>query len=180
MSDLEEVLQFWFEDIEPRQWWVKDPEFDALVARKFEAQVLRAAHGELFEWRGSANGRLAEILLLDQFSRNIFRDTPGAFAQDPVAVVLTQEAISSGALDELREPERAFLLMPFMHSESALIHQHAEPLFKAYTAAGNYDFERRHKAIIDRFGRYPHRNAILGRQSTPQEIAFLNEPGSSF
>lgn len=118
--------------------------------------------------------------MLDQFSRNIHRDTPRAFAQDGMALVLAQEAVASGVLDQLEPIERAFLLMPWMHSESRLIHVEAERLFKAWAPESNYDFELRHKAIIDRFGRYPHRNAILGRESSVAEVEFLKQPGSSF
>lgn len=178
---MDDVLTFWFQDIQPRQWWVVDPDFDALLRDRFGDLLHRAAAGELFSWRATAAGRLAEIIVLDQFSRNIHRHTPQAFAQDGMALVLSQEAVAAGALAELAEPmERAFLLMPYMHSESPLIHTQAEPLFQEHTPADNLDFERRHRAIIDRFGRYPHRNAILGRPSTPEEIEFLKQPGSSF
>ncbi|MDX1378799.1 MAG: DUF924 family protein, partial [Anaerolineales bacterium] len=115
-----------------------------------------------------------------QFSRNIYRDTPKAFAQDAMAVALTHEAIANGALDELSETERTFLLMPLMHSESRVIHEQAEELFDRYCPKDNADYERKHKAIIDRFGRYPHRNEILGRESTAEEIGFLKQPGSGF
>jgi uncharacterized protein (DUF924 family) len=177
---LEEVLTFWFNEIEPTQWWIHDPAFDALVERRFSGLLQQAAAGELFDWRASPRGRLAEIVVLDQFSRNIHRGTPSAFSQDAAALVLSQEAVAAGALSELGPDERCFLLMPFMHSESRLIHARAEGLFKQFTPERNYDFELRHKAIVDRFGRYPHRNAILGRSSTPEEIEFLTQPGSSF
>lgn len=140
----------------------------------------QATQGELFAWRETAQGRLAEIILLDQFSRNIYRDTPAAFAQDPIAVVLAQEAIAAEAHLQLEKPQVGFLLMPFMHSESAAIHAWAEPLFRKLGTPDTHDFELRHKAIIDRFGRYPHRNTILGRESTAEELEFLRQPGSSF
>lgn len=178
---MDDVLTFWFQAIQPKQWWVAEPEFDALLRERFLDLLHRAAAGELFSWRRTAAGRLAEILVLDQFSRNIHRHTPQAFAQDAMALVLSQEAVAAGALAELTDPmERAFLLMPYMHSESRLIHAQAEPLFEAHTPANNLDFERRHRTIIDRFGRYPHRNQILGRSSTEEEIEFLKQPGSSF
>lgn len=176
----ESVIKFWFEEIEPRQWWVKDPQFDALIASRFATVLQKAAAAELLEWRGTVLGRLAEILVLDQFSRNIHRDTPQAFAQDGIALVLAQEAVSRGVLDDLDAQKRAFLLMPYMHSESPLVHHQAEPLFRLRSAPENYDFELRHKAIIDKFGRYPHRNAILGRTSTAAETEFLRQPGSAF
>ncbi len=175
-----QVLAFWFEEIEPAQWFKKDLAFDALIHDRFLALLESAALGELDGWRSTAKGRLAEIIVLDQFSRNAFRDTPRAFAQDPMAVALTQEAISNGALEALDKTERAFLLMPLMHSESRVIHERALALFNQYTPENNAEYEAKHKAIIDRFGRYPHRNAILGRESTAEEIEFLKQPGSSF
>jgi uncharacterized protein (DUF924 family) len=177
----DEVLAFWFEELEERQWWVKDPALDTLIGERFGDLLERAAQCELWAWRSTARGRLAEIIVLDQFSRNVFRDTPRAFAQDPLALGLAQEAVSTGALTALTAPsERAFLLMPYMHSESAAVHVEAERLFREHAPAGNHDFELKHKVIVDRFGRYPHRNAILGRTSTPDEVAFLQQPGSSF
>jgi uncharacterized protein (DUF924 family) len=176
----EDVLTFWFKEIQPKQWWSADPSFDALIKRRFLNLLQEAAAGELYAWRVSAQGRLAEVLVLDQFSRNIYRGTPSAFAQDAIALVLSQEAVAAKALAELNPDERNFLLMPFMHSESRLVHVQAETLFKQFAAPGSYEFELRHKAVIDRFGRYPHRNAILGRISTEEESAFLTQPGSSF
>lgn len=176
----QEVLKFWFEDIEPKMWWSAAPEFDKLVKDRFLPLLEQAARGELFAWRKEPKGRLAEIIVLDQFSRNVFRNTPAAFAQDAAALVLSQEAVAAGVLEQLSPVERAFLLMPWMHSESRRIHVETERLFREFTPEDNYKFELRHKAIIDRFGRYPHRNNILGRVSTEEEIAFLKQPGSSF
>lgn len=178
-DDAAGVLRFWFEEITPAQWWKVDATFDALVRERFGALLRRAAQGELADWRWGAEGRLAEVIVLDQFSRNIHRGTPQAFAQDPLALCLAQQAVALG-LDRTLAPERRnFLLMPFMHSESKLVHAHAEPLFELGPAE-NLEFERRHRAIVDRFGRYPHRNAILGRPSTPEELEFLQQPGSHF
>ena len=176
----EEVLRFWFGETEPRRWWAVDPQFDELLRRRYQGLWQQAAAGELFEWRASARGRLAEILVLDQFSRNIYRHTPQAFAQDPTALVLSQEAVAAGVPAALEPMERAFLLMPYMHSESRRIHVEAETLFRRFAPQESFEFELRHKAIIDRFGRYPHRNQILGRASTEAEMAFLKQPGSSF
>lgn len=175
-----EVLKFWFEEIEPKKWWSADPDFDALIRQRFEGLFVAAASGELWRWRIEATGRLAEVIVLDQFSRNMYRDSPRAFAQDPMALVLAQEAVAAGALLQLNPVERSFLLLPYMHSESRLIHTMAESLYRDHAPAENFDFESRHKAIIDRFGRYPHRNETLGRQSTPEEIEFLKQPGSRF
>lgn len=174
------ILRFWFEETPPKAWWSVDAEFDRTLAARFGELLCRAAAGELYAWRTDARGRLAEIVVLDQFSRNIHRDTPLAFAQDATALALAQEAVTAGALAQLPPIQRAFLLLPYMHSESRLIHAHAEALYREHAPPENLDFELRHKAIIDRFGRYPHRNAILGRASTPEEIELLRTPGSSF
>ena len=176
----EDVLTFWFKDIDPAMWWRSDAEFDELIRNKHLGLLEQAAKAELAAWRQTARGRLAEIIVLDQFSRNVYRNTPQAFAQDPAALVLSQEALAAGALSELEPIERSFLLLPFMHSESATIHQEAEQLFLKHAPAENYEAELAHKAIIDRFGRYPHRNDVLGRESTQEELAFLKQPGSRF
>jgi uncharacterized protein (DUF924 family) len=176
----EDVLQFWFVEATPAQWWKVDPAFDDLIRQRFSQVHAQAARAELWEWRASPRGRLAEIIVLDQFSRNMYRGTAAAFACDVLALALLQEAVACGADAKLAEPERVFLAMPYMHSESPRIHEVAEAYFRAHTPPGNHQFELRHKAIIDRFGRYPHRNAALGRASTAEELAFLTEPGSSF
>jgi uncharacterized protein (DUF924 family) len=174
------IIDFWFHECDPRQWFTKDPEFDLLIKNRFQTLHDAAARCELSPWRGAAAGRLAEIIVLDQFSRNIHRDTPLAFACDPQSLALAQEAVRAGARHELTPKQKPFLYMPFMHSESPLIHRHAVELFSEPGLEKNLEFELRHKAIIDRFGRYPHRNAVLGRTSTAEELAFLNTPGSSF
>lgn len=175
----QDIINFWFSEISPKQWWNGGDEFDALVKHRFLSTLEQAAEGKLASWRDTAKGRLAEIIVLDQFSRNIYRHSPAAFAQDKMALQLSQEAVAVGALATLNKDQRAFLLMPYMHSESAAVHKEAVLLFKTQ-APNNLDFELRHKAIIDRFGRYPHRNQILGRDSSAEEIEFLQQPGSSF
>jgi uncharacterized protein (DUF924 family) len=174
------VLEFWFEEIDPARWWSKDSAFDTLIGERFGALLARAGRCELYRWRESAPGRLAEIIVLDQFSRNVHRDTAGAFANDPLALALAQEAISAGADRALEAQRRSFLYMPFMHSESLEIHDVAMELFEANGDQSTLEFELRHRAIIERFGRYPHRNAVLGRRSSVAELDFLTEPGSSF
>jgi uncharacterized protein (DUF924 family) len=174
------VLRFWFEEIQPAQWWAKSAEFDRLIAARFQALLAAAGRGELDGWRASPSGRLAEILVLDQFSRNIFRDRPQAFAQDGMALALAQTAVALGADRALEPKRRVFLYLPYMHSESPVIHRVAVGLFAQPGMEANLDFELRHQAIIERFGRYPHRNAALGRESTAEEIEFLKTPGSGF
>lgn len=176
----QEVIAFWFEEIEPVSWWKKDDAFDAQLIERFSEIHTRASRCELFEWRRQPEGRLAEIIVLDQFSRNMFRDTAGAFATDAMSLTLSQEAISCGADQALTPVQRSFLYMPFMHSESLQIHEVAVELFRKNGIQSNLDFELRHKKIIEKFGRYPHRNEVLGRQSTAEEIEFLTRPGSSF
>ncbi|MEJ8565995.1 DUF924 family protein [Elongatibacter sediminis] len=177
----DEVIEFWFsEEIKP-YWWKKDPQFDAQLQRRFGALHRQAASHGLPHWRISPTGRLAEILVLDQFSRNLYRDDARAFAQDEQAVARTREALAAGADTELSPQQRAFLYLPLMHSEDPADHDDAVRLYASDPAlAGNYEFELKHKAIIDRFGRYPHRNEALGRTSTDEERAFLDQPGSSF
>jgi uncharacterized protein (DUF924 family) len=176
----EHILRFWFQEIQPAQWWQVDPAFDELVRSRFGALHEQAKRCELFAWRSTAEGRLAEVIVLDQFARNIHRGTPQAFAADPLALALAQEAVAANVDLALPIEQRAFLYMPYMHSESAAIHAAGEPLMKERAPEGTHDFELKHKAIVDRFGRYPHRNAILGRVSTPEEETFLTQPGSSF
>ena len=174
-----DVLAFWFDEIAPAQWWKVDPAFDALIAERFGTLHAQAVQAELWAWRTTPEGRLAEVIVLDQFSRNLHRGTARAFAADALALGLAQEAVARG--DDLALPpeRRAFLFMPYMHSESRAVHAVAEPLF-AERAPHVLDFEQRHRAIVDRFGRYPHRNGALGRVSTPEELAFLQQPGSRF
>ena len=174
------ILDFWFRQTDPAQWWQKSAAFDALIRDRFGDLHEAAIACELFAWRVSPWGRLAEVIVLDQFSRNIHRDTPRAFAADALALSLAQAAIVVGADNMVPVEQQAFFYLPFMHSESTTIHAIALTLFATPGMASQLKSEVEHKAIIDRFGRYPHRNAILGRTSTPEEIAFLAQPGSSF
>jgi len=175
-----EVIRFWFQETEPKQRFGKDPEFDALIKSRFKSLHNQASKGLLYTWREHPLDALAEIIILDQFSRNMFRDRPQAFAWDTLALVLAQEAVRRKLDGELENTQKAFLYMPFMHSESAEIHEIALYLFDQPGLEDNYNFELRHKEIIDRFGRYPHRNAVLGRKSTTEEQEFLAQPGSGF
>lgn len=179
-AEYEPVLEFWFEALTPAQWWKKDAELDELIAHRYGDLHNRAAAGELFRWRHEPRGRLAEIIVLDQFSRNIYRDTARAFTWDGMALVLAQEAVAHHADQALSPTERSFIYLPYMHSESLAIHDMAVILFKANGLEQNLDFEMRHRNIIARFGRYPHRNDLLGRESTAEEKQFLTQPGSSF
>jgi uncharacterized protein (DUF924 family) len=176
----QDILQFWFVELSAQQRFSKDAVLDTQMRERFGSVLQAASRGELFTWRTTPQGRLAEIVVLDQFSRNIYRDTAAAFAQDAQALTLAQELVASGQDYVLESARRVFAYMPYMHSESPLIHAQAMALFAQPGMEGTLDYERRHKAIIDQFGRYPHRNALLGRVSTPQELEFLRGPGSSF
>ena len=174
------VLDFWFKEIDAKQWWTKSAEFDQLIASRFGSLHAAAARCELHPWRETPPGRLAEIIVLDQFSRNMYRDQPQAFACDALALALAQTAVATQADAVLEIQQRAFVYMPYMHSESPLIHGTAQTLFSQAGLESSLASEQHHKAILDRFGRYPHRNAILGRASTTEELQFLATPGSSF
>ncbi len=168
-----EILNFWFVQTRPSQWWVKDEQFDKRIISQFMAVHAQASRCELYEWRASAAGRLAEVIVLDQFSRNMFRGSGLAFANDALALALAQEAIAAGADQGLNTVERSFLYMPFMHSESLKIHELSVALFESNGVASNLDFALKHQAVIERFGRYPHRNEALGRESTAEELEYI-------
>jgi uncharacterized protein (DUF924 family) len=176
----QQILDFWFDEIDSALWWKKDDSFDALLVERFSDVYKQATRCELFEWRKQPEGRLAEIIVLDQFSRNMFRDTAEAFAYDAMSLTLSQEAVTCGADLELKPQQRAFLYMPFMHSESLQIHEIAVELFRQEDMQNHLEFELSHKRIIEKFGRYPHRNKILGRTSSAEEVESLTRPGSSF
>lgn len=174
------VNHFWFQELSPQDWFRKSATLDERITARFGATLSKAATGALSDWHESPSGRLAEVLVLDQFSRNIHRDSAKAFENDPAALALAATAIDHGADRALTAQQRAFLYMPFMHSESLTDHDTALALYRSLGLQNNLDAEIQHYAIIERFGRYPHRNALLGRESTAAEIAFLSEPGSSF
>ena len=179
-SAIPKILTFWFEEITPQHWFKKDDAFDKELRERFGDYVADALGGRLDQWAQTEDGCLALILLLDQFTRNIHRGTPLSFAGDDMAVALSLRAVKQGYVTETGGARNHFFLMPLMHSEELTIHDQALPLFKTYTNEMTYDYAVRHRDIIEKFGRYPHRNAILGRPSSAEEIAFLEQPGSSF
>ena len=179
LTDSKTVLDFWFVELHPKQHWIKDPKLDDEIKTRFERTLNQAKACELFEWRKNPKGRLAEIIVLDQFSRNIYRGLPESFIADPQALTLAQEAVAGGH-DELEPLEKAFLYMPFMHSESLLIQDQSVRLFENLGNENNLDYAIKHREVIQRFGRFPHRNSILDRPSTVEETEFLKQPGSSF
>lgn len=175
-----EVLDFWFDELSDEQKWIKDPKIDAEIEKRFGRLHTKAAKGELFEWRHEHLGRLAEIIVLDQFSRNIYRDDPRSFISDDMALVLTQEAVAQKAHEGFTQRKKHFLFMPFMHSESLEVQKDGLKYFEELSSEQALKFMHQHMAIIERFGRYPHRNKVLGRKSTDEEKKFLKMPNSSF
>lgn len=194
-----DVLDFWFGELDGdgradeahrKRWWKKDPDFDATIRSKFLDVYERIAGGELEDWRDTAKGALAYVIVLDQFSRNMFRDRARMYAADHLAVTATQDAVARGFDHALGPAERTFLYMPLMHAEELEAQQTCVRLFEqmheqlegaaAASIAGNIDYAKQHRDIVERFGRFPHRNAILDRPTTDEEAAFLTQPGSSF
>lgn len=192
VTQSEAVLTFWFGEIrdEPAyfeeyapRWFVQNADFDQEIVRRFRADYELAAQGQLTHWTETARGGLALILVLDQFPRNMFRNDPRAFATDPLAQQIAEQMIAAGLDRQLRLVERYFVYVPFMHSENRAHQQRSVMLFQQLAEERAYfdtSYAVRHQEVIDRFGRFPHRNTVLGRVSTPEELAFLKQPGSSF
>ncbi|MDC7314549.1 DUF924 family protein [Enterobacter ludwigii] len=169
------VLDFWFSEQSQTKWFERDDNFDAIISDRFTTCWQMACRGELSHWRENILGRLAEIIVLDQFSRNLNRENAHAWAQDGMAMILSQEAILKPEWHQLSVMQRAFLLMPWMHSESAAIHDKATLLFNELGDPSFMQHEQEHRSIILQFGRYPHRNRLLGRTSTTAEKTYLSE-----
>lgn len=194
----DDVLAFWLGDLDEsgrssddvsKRWWLKSETFDAECTQRFASAHAAIEAGELDAWLASPRGRLAYVIVLDQLSRNMFRDDAKMYSADHLAVKAALDAIDAGLDRDLGYHERYFLYMPLMHAEDRALQERCVALFAslgedfpdhADSAAKAKDFAERHRAIVDRFGRFPHRNAILGRESTPEEAAFLKEPGSGF
>jgi len=182
-----EILDFWFGEPPPAErdhWFRKDPAFDAAIRDRFGATISAACAGGFGEWCHDPRGALARVIVLDQFTRNVYRGTPDAFSGDARALATSEDAIDQGFDRRLGAYERWFLYMPFVHSEDRPMQDRAVALFTALAAEAGLDsplsWTKRHAEVIRRFGRFPHRNAILGRASTPEELAFLATPGSTF
>ena len=172
------VLEFWFRGEEERkEWFTKSDAFDEEIRARFLPLHEEAARGELARWKDSPRDCLALIVVLDQFPRNMFRGSPRAFSTDALALEAAKHAVAVGFDKTLNAAERSFVYLPFEHSESLADQETALKLFEGHA---NYEWAHKHWEIVRRFGRFPHRNAVLGRQSTPAEIEFLKEPGSSF
>ncbi|MBD2015052.1 DUF924 domain-containing protein [Microcoleus sp. FACHB-53] len=191
LSPAQEILDFWFGQPDAagygksrKIWFIKNPEFDEEVRSRFFPTYQQAAAGELDSWKASPQACLALIILLDQFPRNLFRGQPQAFATDSQALAYAKHAVANDFDKELLPIQRQFIYLPFEHSEN-LTHQHqCLELFSTLKdepeCVSSVDYAHRHFKVIERFGRFPHRNEILGRESTPEEAEFLKQPGSSF
>ena len=176
----EDVLNFWFVELGPEKWFEKNPALDVAISKHFAATHLFLAHGDLDTWRGSREGHLASIIVLDQFSRNIYRGTPLAFATDWIALREARLAVDEGVDTGAGLHERCFLYLPFEHSEALEDQDRAVELFALLGDERYHDYAVRHREVIRQFGRFPHRNALLGRNSTPEELEYLALPGSGF
>ena len=174
------VRAFWFETLGPEQWFIKDVDVDKKITATFqqlyEELAVRPEHCPIT----TGADALALIIVLDQFPRNMFRDTPRAFATDDVALRLAEEAVAAGLDKTLSARECQFLYMPFQHSEDAAVHVRSIALYEALGLDSVLEFAQRHKQVIDRYGRFPHRNLVLGRCSTKAELDYLEQPGSGF
>ena len=176
----QEILDFWFDKDTRRHWFTESQYLDLKIRTTYERVFRNAVNCELSDWRDTIQGRLAEIIILDQFSRAIFRGKPHAYTQDRMALLLAQEAVRHQSFPFMEARQRQFILMPCMHSENRNIHTTAMGLFQRFGTSKAVRLEAKHKSVIDRFGRYPHRNAILKRQNTPEETAFLKVFPSGF
>lgn len=175
-----EVLRFWFDDLVPEQWFAKNADLDRRITARFaglHAGLTARIPSECWQ---SPDANLAGVIVLDQMSRNMFRGSPKSFASDPAALMLASAGIASGHDLGFGPERRCFLYLPFEHAESLAVQERSVTLFTSLGNANWSDYAVRHRDVIARFGRFPHRNEVLGRSSTPEELAFLREPGSSF
>ncbi|HEU0016998.1 MAG TPA: DUF924 family protein [Methyloceanibacter sp.] len=179
-ASIDEILHFWFKELSRKDWFRKDEALDSTIASRFGAIYHDLRAGVPASWLDTPEGVLAAILVLDQFPRNMFRGDARAFATDEVALELAKRAIGEGWDIKLTRDQRVFLYMPFQHSEDRDEQARGIALYAMLGKPANLDFALRHQAVVDRFDRFPHRNAILGRPSTEEERSFLTEPGSSF
>jgi uncharacterized protein (DUF924 family) len=177
MLGYQDVIHFWFNECTPEDWFGGKAEFDARLAARLRETHAHVAAGEGFTWRVTPEGRLAEVIVLDQFSRQLHRGEARAFATDGMALVLAQEAVAGGHDLQVPPDWRAFFYMPYEHSESLVVHEEADRLFVAFGDENMLQYERDHAEVLRRFGRFPKRNAALGRETTPEEAAYLAEIG---
>ena len=176
-DEARDVLDFWFSTLTPEQWWCRDDVVDKEVTARFAGLYARLATEVSRRWLSSPLGRLAAVIALDQFPRNMFRDDPRAYDTDEMALQIARDTIAAGDNQRLTREQRSFLYMPFQHSEDRAVQAESVALFKALGDANQTDFAEKHKEIVDRFGRFPHRNDVLDRETTPEEKEFLKQPG---
>lgn len=178
----QEVLRFWFEESQPQQWFQVNESFDREIRERFLTTYEMAADDLCRPWAKDAEGALALCIVLDQFPRNIFRNSPMAYATDHKALLVAKEAIHKGFDQILTPMKRRFLYLPFEHSEELQDQVRSVKLFESMKKEDpiGYEYALRHKEVIERFGRFPHRNIDLGRASTPEELTYLNQPGAGF
>jgi len=176
----QDILKFWFEECEEKSWWVKDPKFDAMLRDRFGALVEQAAAGDLDNWAETAEGARAFIILLDQFTRSIYRDSPKAFDADDKARAMARRAIAKGFDKGLDMHQRVFMYMPFEHSEDIADQDESCRLIGEIGSENYLKFAHAHRDIIVKFGRYPHRNAVMGRENTRAEEDYLKDPKAGF
>ena len=178
---IEVVLNFWFEETPEESWFIKNDDFDATLKDQFGDLVEMALAGQLDQWAENSDGLVALILLLDQMTRNIYRDTPKAFSGDDMALALSLKGLERGYLDTFEDVHyRHFLLMPMMHAEDLSIQDASLPLFEQYTTERTHGYAVAHRDIVARFGYFPHRSTLLGRPLSDEEKEFLGGPNSSF
>lgn len=179
-SDIDRVLTFWFETLEPKDWFLKSDQVDSDIRSGFLGLYEQAFRGELDDWATSSEGVLALIILLDQFPRNMFRDTAAMYQSDDKAMAIARSAVESGLHMQVPEARRIFIYLPFEHSEDLADQDLCYDLVSKLEDESYLPYAEAHRKIIKRFGRFPHRNVLLGRESTQEEIEFLKEDGSSF
>lgn len=173
-----EVLRFWFEETRPQAWFMRDENLDAEIRKRFGALHASLTEKVPATVTSTPLGALATVIVLDQFSRNLYRNSPRAFSADATALAIAQDAIAAAFDRELSVNQRTFLYMPFQHSEDRAVQARSVELFTQLGDANGLDYARQHRDIIERFGRFPHRNRALSRDSTPDEIEFLKtHPG---
>lgn len=180
IASAKEVIDFWFKDGHEEYWFTQNDDFDAEIRAKFYDTWEAGRQGLLFEWRETFEGLLAEIIVLDQFSRNLQRGSQLSYSQDGMALVLAQYAIKHPDFKKQAVNQKSFAMLPFMHSESKEIHKITEKLYMELGSEVHTKSMRDHKRIIDAFGRYPYRNEVMGRESTPEELDFINGNDLSF
>lgn len=175
-----EIVDFWFLEEVAKDHFNKNPELDKKIRDKYLSTYIKASKGELEDWMNKPEGYLALVIVLDQFPRNMFRESPKAFESDEYALFIAKNAIEKGLDKKLTAPQRTFLYMPFMHSENLMVQKESVKIFKDLGREINYKYAVKHLEVIEKYGRFPHRNEVLGRESTPEELEYLSKPGAGF